>query len=74
MSVQIDLPDNLDIDPAELKLFLAAKLFDAGRITSGQGAAMVGMSKEAFIRSLGRFEVSYFSDDPADLANDIANA
>jgi hypothetical protein len=38
MSIQIDLPDSLDLTEFELKMHLAARLFDKGVITSGQGA------------------------------------
>ncbi|MEI6410412.1 MAG: UPF0175 family protein [Bacteroidota bacterium] len=49
MSIQVDLPEGLKISNFELSMLLAVKLFDEGLISSGQGAAMVGLSKQAFI-------------------------
>lgn len=52
MSIQVNLPDGLNISEFELGMLIAAKLFDEGLISSGQGAAMVGLSKQAFIELL----------------------
>jgi predicted HTH domain antitoxin len=74
MSIQINLPDGLKISPFELNMHLAAKLFDEGWITSGQGAEMVGLSKQAFIELLGKNKVSIFQYDVDDIEEDIASA
>ena len=63
MSIQINLPDGLQISQFELSMLLAAKLFDEGLISSGQGAEMVGLSKQAFIELLGKYKVSVFQYD-----------
>ena len=72
--LQIPVPDFIALGAAELRLLLAATLFDQGRITLGQGAEMAGLSKRAFMESLGRCGVSAFNHPPADLARDLANA
>lgn len=72
--LQTTVPDFIDLGAAELRLLLAATLFDQGRITLGQGAEMTGLSKRAFMESLGRCGVSPFNHAPADLASDMANA
>lgn len=74
MSIEIKLPDGLKISPFELNMLLAAKLFDEGLITSGQGAEMVGLSKQAFIELLGKYKVSVFQYDIDEIEEDIANA
>lgn len=74
MSIQINLPDGLRISPFELNMLLAAKLFDEGLISSGQGATMVGLSKHAFIELLGKYKVSIFQYDINEIEEDIANA
>ena len=58
----------------ELSMHLAAKLFERGMITSGQGAEMVGLSKSAFIELLGKYEVSVFQYDMDDVLEDLDNA
>ncbi len=74
MSVKINLPEGLHISPFELSMLLASKLFDEGLITSGQGAEMVGLSKQAFIEMLGKYKVSVFQYDAAEVEEDIKNA
>ncbi len=55
-------------------MHLAAKLFDEGIISTGQGAEMVGLSKRAFIEMLGKYNVSIFQYTIEDIEEDIANA
>jgi predicted HTH domain antitoxin len=74
MSIQINLPDGLQISQFELSMLLAAKLFDEGLISSGQGAEMVGLSKQAFIELLGKYKVSVFQYDIDEIEEDVANA
>ena len=74
MSIEINLPDGLQISQFELSMLLAAKLFDEGLISSGQGAEMVGLSKQAFIELLGKYKVSIFQYGIDEIEEDIANA
>ncbi|MCB9232679.1 MAG: UPF0175 family protein [Bacteroidia bacterium] len=74
MSIQIELPQGLSLSKFELSMLLAAKLFEEGLISTGQGAEMVGLSKQAFIEVLGKYKVSVFQGTSGDLENDIANA
>jgi len=74
MSIQINLPDGLNISQFELGMLIAAKLFDEGLISSGQGADMVGLSKQSFIEILGKYKVSIFQYGIEGIEEDIANA
>lgn len=74
MSIQIKLPEGLRISPFELNMLIAAKLFEEGLITSGQGAEMVDLSKQAFIELLGKYRVSVFQYGADELEKDIKNA
>ncbi len=74
MSLRINIPEGLNLSEFELKMTLAAKLFDDGKITSGQGANMVGLSKQAFIELLGKYEVSVFQYDLSEIEEDLKNA
>lgn len=71
---EIDLPADLNIEAFEIKMSLAAKLFDLGKISSGQGASIVGISKRAFLELLGEFGVSIFGYSEDDLESDLDNA
>ena len=52
VELKINLPDNLSAD--EARLLLAVKLFEVGRVSLGQAAKLVGLSKRAFMDVLGR--------------------
>ena len=71
MILEFDLPNSVRLDESELKISLAAKLYERGKITLGQGAKMVGLSKRAFIEILGIYGVSVFSTSLEDLENDL---
>ena len=46
----------------------------SGKVSVGQAAEIVGISKRSFIEIMGRFGVSLFGDSVEDLKSDIANA
>ena len=74
MSINIQLPEGLNLSPFDLSMMLASKLFEEGLITSGQGAEMTGLSKQAFLELLGKYGVSAFQSSPEDLEDDFKNA
>lgn len=74
MGIHIDIPDSVAISDLEVKMTVAAKLFDQGLITSGQGAAIVGVSKQTFIELLGKYGVSIFQYDIEDILKDVGNS
>jgi predicted HTH domain antitoxin len=59
---------------SELKLLLAAKLYEKEELSLGQAARVAGLSKRTFVEILGNYRVSVFSEDEPDLRSDIANA
>lgn len=73
MRFQIDLPEGLKISNFELSMLFAVKLFEEGLISSGQGAVMVGLSKQAFIELLGKYKVSVFQYNMQEIEADIAD-
>ena len=74
MGIMIEVPENLGLSDEELKMLFAAKLFDHGLITSGQGADMVGIPKRDFILQLGKYQVSVFQYSEDELLEDVKNA
>lgn len=75
MSVfQIQIPDNINITDFELKMLIASKLFESGKLSSGQAAEIVGISKRTFIELLGKFGVSLFGYSYEELEEDMENA
>lgn len=70
----INIPDSLELNDREAKLLLASRLFEKGRLTLGQAAEMVGLSKRAFMELLADYDVSVINHSISDLDNDINNA
>jgi len=56
------------------RLAMAAKLFETGKLTSGQAARLVGMARVAFLGQLGRLGVSAIQVQPDELEQDLATA
>jgi predicted HTH domain antitoxin len=73
-TIQLQLPDDIDLKDYELSMIIAAKLYEEGKLSSGQAAKIAGLSKRTFIELLGRYGVSVFSSSLSDLHSDIANA
>jgi len=73
-TIHINIPESVDRNDYELTMFIAAKLYEDGTLSSGQAAELVGISKRTFIETLGKYGVSLFSDSLDDLESDIANA
>lgn len=61
--VKVTIPDSVETSEFELKMTLAAKLFEEGKVSSGQAAEIVGISKRSFIELVGSFRVSIFGYD-----------
>ncbi len=73
-TVQLNIPDNLDINESDLAMIIASKLYEDGKLSAGQAAKLAGLSKRTFIELLGKYGVSVFSSSIDDLYTDIANA
>jgi predicted HTH domain antitoxin len=59
----------------EFKQLALVKLFEMGRISSGLAARTLGISRLAFIESLGHYQVSVFNDSSEEqLREDLNNA
>ena len=72
MKLTLDLPDTLHLDEAEVKKLLAAKLYEAGTLSLGQAAELVGMSKVAFAEILHRYNVSLINYPVSEMTRDAA--
>ena len=73
-TIQLNIPDTLDLEDREAKILLASRLFEKGKLTLGQAAEFVGLSKRAFMELLGDYDVSIFNYPVSELDNDIKNA
>jgi len=64
-SVTLQIPDS--VNEREVLMQLAAILFEKGIMSSGQGAEMAGISKRAFLETVGKYGVSIFSEGTEDI-------
>lgn len=74
INIQLEPPDMVDLSEYEAKMILAGELYKRGRLTLGQAATLVGISKRSFIETIGNFGYSIFGDDEDELLDDIRNA
>ncbi|MBV7533108.1 UPF0175 family protein [Chitinophaga sp. sic0106] len=72
-TITLNVPDKVDLDPRETARFLAAKLFEVGRLSLGQAAQMAGLSKSAFAEVLGDYDVSLINYSISDIRRDASN-
>lgn len=73
-TIHINVPEDIDLKDYDYSMIIATKLYEDGKLSSGQAAEIAGLSKRTFIELLGRYGVSMFSNSIEDLNNDIANA
>lgn len=73
-TLTFDIPDSVDLNEHEVKMLLAGKLYEQGKLTLGQAAQLVGLTKRAFIEVMGKYGFSIVSDSVEDLHADIENA
>jgi predicted HTH domain antitoxin len=69
----LNVPESLEKEHDETVRFLAAKLYEAGKLSLGQAAEMCNMKKWDFPAVLAKFDISYFQYTAEDVIND-ANA
>ena len=73
-TISINLPDFIDLNEKEIKLLIATKLYEEGKLSLGEDAQLAELSKRAFIEILGRFDISLFNYNAEELRNDVKNA
>ncbi len=71
-TLELTLPESVHLSDSNLKMILAAKLFDMGELSSGQAAELAGISKREFIETVGRYGVSIFQYSAEELQRDLA--
>ncbi len=78
-TVTIELPESVllaagqsrDEFVREAKLVLAAKLFETGRISSGKGAEICGISRVDFLLEMGRRGIPIIQLDEEELKREF---
>jgi predicted HTH domain antitoxin len=68
----LNIPDRIDLDAKETSRFLAAKLYEAGKLTLGQAAELAGFSKVAFAEILSDYNVSLINHPASEIPCDAS--
>jgi predicted HTH domain antitoxin len=55
MQITLTVPETSDFNPVELRIFTAAKLYEAQKLSLGQAAEAVELSKWEFAEKLGTY-------------------
>jgi len=67
----LQVPEALEKEHDETVRLIAAKLYEAGKLTLGQAAEMCGMKKWDFVAVLASFGISYFQYNGNDLLDEF---
>lgn len=73
-SITITIPNTVDLDDKEALMVIATRLYEKGKLSLGQAAELVGLSKRAFMEILGTYGVSVFNYSASELDRDVENA
>jgi predicted HTH domain antitoxin len=70
--ITLNIPDHLNLNERDTKRFLAAKMYESGKLSLGQAAELAGLSKVAFSEILADYNVSLINYPPTDVIRDAA--
>lgn len=74
-TMEVSLPEQVELNEYDLKMAMAVKLYETGKLSIGQAASLAGFSKKTFIEIMGNFGSSIFTGyGTEDLLNDVNNA
>lgn len=68
--LSIELPSYISSD--EARLFLAAKLYEVGKLSLGKAAQLSGYSKSTFIEILSKMGIPVINYSPDDLERELS--
>ena len=70
-TITLKVPDALEKEHDETVRLIAAKLYEAGKLSLGQAAEMCGMKKWDFPAVLAEFDIPYFQYTGDDLLDEF---
>jgi len=68
--ITFDIPEKVDLNERDIIRFLAAKMYESGKLSLGQAAELAGLSKVAFSEILADYNVSLINYPPSDVLKD----
>ncbi|EOQ87922.1 hypothetical protein LEP1GSC202_3509 [Leptospira yanagawae serovar Saopaulo str. Sao Paulo = ATCC 700523] len=74
-SLSFQIPDQIDLNEYDFKMAMAVKLYETGKISIGQAADIVNLSKSSLIDVMKNYGSSIlFAYSTDDLKTDLENA
>lgn len=73
-TISVRLPNFSSVSEFDARIILAGELYERGKLSLGQAAEVVGLSKRAFIEIMGKYGFRLFSESIEDFRNDLAHA
>ncbi|NRF41183.1 UPF0175 family protein [Pedobacter foliorum] len=70
-TITLEVPDSLAEYHNDTVRFIAAKLFESGKLSLGQAADMARLSKRTFAELLSDYGVSYINYSADDLRDEL---
>jgi hypothetical protein len=70
-TLSVNIPE--EANEKEVKMTMAAILFDKGLLSAGQAADFSGVSKREFLLNAGKYGVSVFGETIDDLNSDLSD-
>ena len=71
-TITLQVPDSLGEYQNDTIRFIAAKLYESGKLSLGQAADMVGLSKATFAELLNDYRVSLLNYPVSEMLSDAA--
>ena len=68
----LNIPDSLQLEEKETRRFLAAKMYEIGKLSLGQAAELAGLTKNTFSELLADYDVSLINYRPSEIARDVS--
>lgn len=72
-TITLQIPDAFELNPKDTVRFLAAKLYESGKLSLGQAAELAGLTKSTFAEILADYGVSIINYSIEDVINDAAS-
>lgn len=69
-AITLQLPKKLSLDTKDTIRFLAAKLYESGKLSLGEAATLAGLSKRAFSEILGDYDVALINHPIDEIKDD----
>jgi len=73
-TITLNIPDSLEINNKEFLMIVSTRLYEQGKLSLGQAAELVGLTKSTFAELLYQYNVSIFNFPASDLISDVKNA